>query len=89
MTGGARCFPVYDSPAVKRCPGCGGALYRISVQWGVWEHRGDGRYRLADAVKLYATRAGAESAAERAYRANSASTLVSRSISLPTPGGTL
>ncbi len=40
-------------PRTKRCTYCGGRLVEVTGLWGVFEWRGDGRYRLADAIRTF------------------------------------
>ena len=74
-----RCGAFDQSPR-KRCEGCASELrtvrgYAIVAPW-----RGDGRYSLADAVRVYASMRAANSAASRAYERDNRSTLVARFI---------
>lgn len=74
-----RCGTFDQSPR-KRCEGCASELHTVRGYAIVTPHRGDGRYSLADAVRVYASMRAADSAASRAYERDNRSTLVARFI---------
>lgn len=47
-------------PRRKKCAHCGGRLVSQSGHWGVFVWAGDGRYPLANAVRVFSVRAAAE-----------------------------
>jgi hypothetical protein len=67
-----------DQGKRSKCKGCKSDIRAITGHAVVVEHRGDGRYTLADAVKEFATLAAAERSASSAYAADSQSSLVAR-----------
>lgn len=57
------------APKRKKCAYCGGTLATMTGVYGVFVWRGDGRYRIADAVATFAreTRADAYTARDERY----------------------
>jgi len=55
-------------PTRKRCGYCGGALVTEHGRYHLFEHRGDGRYRLADSLGDYATQGAADRRADALNR---------------------
>ncbi|WBQ03826.1 hypothetical protein [Kribbella sp. CA-293567] len=63
-----RCTRGNGKPKRQKCAECGGALLVESGVFGVFDHRGDGRYRLADAHATYAMEAAATREAAKDMR---------------------
>lgn len=55
-----RCQSLTVGKAPKKCSACGGPIYTARVFVTVQEWRGDGRYTLASATKVYRSVAAAE-----------------------------
>lgn len=52
--------PTSGRPTRKNCPGCGSAFIVSQGTYAVIVWRGDGRYRVEDAVATYARKPAAE-----------------------------
>jgi len=63
-----------------RCKGCKSAIVATAGHAIIANHRGDGNYSLADAVREFATMTAADKAAAKAYEADNQSALVARFI---------
>ena len=76
----SRCAPANLGKRAK-CAGCGSSIIALTGHAVLIPHSGGtNEYRLADAVREYATMAAAERAASKAYEADNRSDLVARFI---------
>ena len=66
--------------ARETCPRCGGMTFVQVGTYALLPWRGDGRYRLEQAVKTYASESAADRAARAAYEASDPRGLVVRFI---------
>jgi hypothetical protein len=54
--------------------------WRKAQDWGLFVWEAENRYRRAQAIKIYKTKAGAERAASRLYDQDRSSSIVARAI---------